>query len=69
MPSTKYTGLSNPTHCLKRRGSTIGNNVLQYRTKQIIVFARRNFFLNLFATNKTKYIFRVLIVTQFIVKI
>ena len=34
MPSTKYEGLSYPTHFLKSRGSVIRNNFLEYRTKQ-----------------------------------
>ena len=32
MPSTKYVGLSYPTHFLKSRGSVIRNNFLEYRT-------------------------------------
>ena len=34
MSSTKCVGLSYPTHFLKSRGSFIGNNFLEYRTKQ-----------------------------------
>ena len=56
MPSTKYEGLSYPTHFLKSRGSVIRNNFLEYRTKQAILFARRNDFYALFARNKAKHI-------------
>ena len=54
MPSTKCAGLSYPTHFLKRRGSNIRSNFLEYRTKQATLFARRNDFYVLFATNKAK---------------
>ena len=56
MPSTKCEGLSYPTHFLKSRGSVVRNNVLEYRTKQATLFARRNDFYALFATNKAKHI-------------
>ena len=56
MPSTKCEGLSYPTHFLKSRGSVIRNNFLEYRTKQAILFARRNDFYALFTRNKTKHI-------------
>ena len=56
MPSTKCEGLSYPTHFLKSRGSVIRNNFLENRTKQAILFARRNYFYALFATNKAKHI-------------
>ena len=55
MPSTKYEGLSNPTHFLKSRGSVIRNNFLEYRTKQATLFARQNDFYALFASNKAKH--------------
>ena len=42
MPSTKYEGLSYPTHFLKSRGSVIMNHFLEYRTKQATLFARQN---------------------------
>ena len=42
MPSTKYVGLSYPTHFLKSRGSVIRNNFLEYRTNKATHFARRN---------------------------
>ena len=73
MPSTKCQGLSYPTHFLKRRGSVIRNNFLEYRTKQATFFVRRNDFYALFATNKANMysicIFRAPVVTQFIVKV
>ena len=56
MPSTKYEGLSYPTHFLKSRGSVIRNNFLEYRIKQATFFERRNAFDALFATNKAKHI-------------
>ena len=72
MRSTKCEGLSYPTHFLKSRGSVIRNIFLEYRTKQATLFARRNDFYALFATNKANIysidIFRALVVPQFIVK-
>ena len=56
MPSTKYEGLSYPTHFLKSRGSVIRNTFLEYRTKQATLFARRNDVYALLATNKAKNI-------------
>ena len=56
MPLTKCEGLSYPTHFLKSRGSIIRNNFLEYRTKQSTLFARRNDYYALFATNKAKHI-------------
>ena len=56
MPSTKYEGLCYPTHFLNSRGSVMRNNFLEYRTKQATLFARRNAFYALFATNKAKHI-------------
>ena len=56
MPSTRWEGLSYPTHFLKNRGSVIRNNFLEYRTKQATIFARRNDFDTLFATNLAKHI-------------
>ena len=56
MPSTKYEGLSYPTHFLKSKGSVVMNNFLGYRTKQATIFARRNDFYALFATKKAKHI-------------
>ena len=55
MPSTKCEGLSYPTHFLKSRGGVIRINILEYRTKQATLFARRNDFYA-FATNKAKHI-------------
>ena len=56
MPSTNCEGLSYPTHFCKSRGSVIRNNFLEYRSKQATVFARRNDFYALFATNKAKHV-------------
>ena len=42
MPLTIYIGFYYGTHFLKSRGSVIGNNFLEYRTKQGNIFARRN---------------------------
>ena len=56
MPSAKSEGLSYPTHFLKSRGSVIRNNFLENRTKLATLFARRNDFYALFATNKAKNI-------------
>ena len=56
MPSTKWEGLSYPTHFKKSRGSVIRNNFLEYITKQATIFVRRNDFFALFATNKSKLI-------------
>ena len=56
MPLTKCEGLSYPTHFLKSRGSVTRNNFLEYRTTQAALFARRNDFYTLFATNKAKNI-------------
>ena len=56
MPSTKYEGLSYPTHFLISRGSGIKDYFLECRTKQVNIFARRNVFYTLFATNRAKHI-------------
>ena len=56
MPSTKCEGLSYPTHFLKSRGMLLGIIFLINRTKQSTLFARRNDFYALFATNKAKHI-------------
>ena len=56
MPSKKCEGLSYPTHFLKSKGSVIRNNCLEYRATQAALFARRNDFYSLFATNKAKNI-------------
>ena len=73
MPSTKCEGLSYPTHFLKSRGSVIRNNLLEYRTKQATLFARRNDLYPLIATKTAKHIlkrhFCALVVTQFMVKV
>ena len=54
MPLTKCEGLSYPIHFLKSMGSVIRNNFLEYRTTQATLFAQRNDFYALFATNKAK---------------
>ena len=73
MPSTKYAGLSYPTHFLKSRGSVIRNNFLEYRTIKATHFALRNDFYVLLAIIKAKHvlnrIFRAHVLTQFIVKV
>ena len=56
MPSTKYAGLSYPTHFLKSRGSVIRNNFLEYKTNKATHFARRNDYYALLAINKAKHI-------------
>ena len=56
MQSKNCEGLSYPTLFCKSRGSVIRNNFLEYRTKQATLFARRNDFYALFATNKAKHI-------------
>ena len=56
MPSTKCERLSYPTHFYKSRGGFGRNNFLEYRTKQVTLFARRNDFYALLATNKAKHI-------------
>ena len=56
MPLTKCEGLSYPTHFLKRRGSVIRNNFLEYRTKQATHIRQQIDFYSLFFTNKAKHI-------------
>ena len=56
MPSTKCEGLSYPTHFLKSMGSVISKKFLEYKTTQAELFARRNDFYALLATNKAKNI-------------
>ena len=56
MPSTKYAGVSYPTHFLKSRGSVIRNNFLEYRTNEATHFKRRNNCYALLAINKANYI-------------
>ena len=73
MPSTKCEWLSYPIHFLKSRGSVIRNNILEYRTKQATICARRNDFYALYATNKANIYsignFPAPVLTQFIVKV
>ena len=58
MPSTKFEGLSNPTHFLKSRGSVIRNNFLEYRTKQDTLIVRRIDFYAMFFTNNAKLVLK-----------
>ena len=46
----KYERLSYPTNFLKIGGSDIKNKFIEYRTKQVNEFARRNVFHTLFTT-------------------
>ena len=73
MPSTKYAGLSYPTHFLKSRGSVIRNNFLGYRTNKATHFARRNYCYALLAINKANHLhnrlFSYSCSAQFIVKV
>ena len=59
MLSTKCERLSYPTHFLKRRGSVIMNNFLEYRTNKATHFARRNDIYALLAINKAKHIYSI----------
>ena len=67
MSSTIYVGLSYPTHFLKRRGSVIRNNFIEYRTNKATHFAQRNDSYALLAVNKATHIlnghFRTPVVT------
>ena len=73
MSLTKCEGLSYPSLFLKRRGSVIRNNFLEYRTNKATHFARRNNIYALLAINKAKHILNRLfcapVVTQFMVKV
>ena len=73
MPSTKYAGLSYPTHYLKSRDSVIRNNFLECRANKTPHFARRKDCYALLAINKANHIlnklFRAPARTQFIVKV
>ena len=73
MPSTNCEGLSYPTHFLKSRSSVIRNKFLEYRTKQVTLLARRNYFMHCSLQIKRNIysmgIFRAPVVTQFIVKV
>ena len=55
MPQTQCEELSYSTHFLKSRDSVIRNNFLEYRTKQVTLFAGQNDFYAFFATNKAKH--------------
>ena len=56
MPSTKYTGLSYPTHFLKSRGSVIRNNFLEYRTSKATHFVQLNYCYSLLPIIKANHI-------------
>ena len=56
LSSTKYAGLSYPTHFLKSRGGVVRNNFLEYRTYKATHFARRNDYYALLAINKANHI-------------
>ena len=56
MPSPNCEGFNYPTHFLKSSGSVIRNNFREYRNKQATLFAQRNDFYALFATNEAKHI-------------
>ena len=58
MLSTKYAGLSYPTHFCKSRGSVIRNNLLENRTYKATHFARRNDCYALLAINKANHILK-----------
>ena len=73
MPSTKCEGLNYPTHFLKRRGSFIRNNFLEYTTKQATLLRDEMIFMHCSLQIKENLysigIFRAPVVTQFIVKV
>ena len=56
MLSTKWEGLSYPPTSKKVGVVLLGIFFFEYRTKQATIFARRNDFYALFATNKAKHI-------------
>ena len=56
MLSTKYTGLSYPTHFLESRGSVIRNNFLENRTNKATHVAQRIALFELLVINKAKHI-------------
>ena len=65
MPSTKYEGLSYPTHFLKSMGSGIMNIFLEYRTKQVNDEMLATIKHNLYSMG----MFHAPVVTQYIVKV
>ena len=73
LPFMKYKGFSYPTHLLKIGVSGIKNYLIEYRTKQVKIFAQRNVFQTLLdANNENVYsigTFRDPVATQFIVKV
>ena len=60
MSSTKYAGLSYPTHIFKSRGSVMTNNFFEYRTNTATYFERRNDCYALLTINKANYILNML---------
>ena len=56
MRSTKYAGMSYPTHFWKSRGGVIRNNFLEYRTNKATHFTRRNDCYALWAIDKANHI-------------
>ena len=73
MPSTKYEGLSYPTHFLKSRGSIIKNNFLNAELKKPQFLRDEMIFMHCSLQIKQNIysigIFRAPVVTQFIVKV
>ena len=73
MPSTKYEGLSYPTHFLKSRGSVIRNNFLEFELNQPHFLCDEMLFMHCSLQIKQNIypigIFRAPVVTQFIVKV
>ena len=72
MPSTKYEGLSYPTHIFKSRGSVIRNNFLDYRNKQATFLCDEMIFMHCLLQIKQNLYPQCVclspVVTQFIVK-
>ena len=73
MTSTKYEGLSYPTHFLKSRGSIIRNNFLKCRTKKATFLRDKTIFMQCSLQIKQNIysigIFPAPVMTQFIVKV
>ena len=73
MPSTKYEGLSYPTHFLKSMGSVNMDNFLKYRTKQATFLRDKMICMHYSLQIKQNIysigIFHAPVVTQFIVKV
>ena len=73
MPSTKYEGLSYPTHFLKSRGSVIRNNFLETELNKLHFLRDEiicmHYSLQIKQNIYSIGIFRAPVVTQFIVKV